>query len=388
MLKVVIAPSGFKESLDAEEAAHCIADGVMRVLPDAIITKVPLMDGGEGFTKALVKLTGGTMHPVVVTGPVGQSVRAFVGILGGTEQRTAIIEMAAAAGLRLVPRDQRNPLSTTTYGVGELIQHALSLNVKRILIGCGDSGTNDGGAGMAQALGAKLLDSAGNPISRGSAELSRLAQIDLSNLDRRLKYVQIDVACNWTNILCGPKGVARVFGPQKGGSPEMVERMSAALENFASVIENVLGVDVREIPGSGASGGLGAGLVAFLGATLHPRYDIVMRYLDLNTLLQNADLVLTAEGSLDFQTPHGKVPAEVARRAKQYGLPVIVLAGTLGSGVDDNYRHGIDAFASIIPAPITLEHALEHAGDYLTNAAEHAMRKVMIGYRLAEHKSA
>jgi len=248
---------------------------------------------------------------------VGKPVRGYIGILGGTRKKTAVIEMAAAAGLRLVPRDQRDPLATSTYGVGELIQYALSMRVERILIGCGDSGTNDGGAGMAQALGAKLLDRDGNPIGRGGAELARLATIDLSAMDSRLNRVQIDVACNWSNILCGPRGVARVFGPQKGGTPEMVEQMSAALDNLAAVIERDLGMDVREMPGSGASGGLGAGLVAFLGATLHPRYDIVMRYLDLDSLLKEADLVLTAEGALDFQTPHGKVPAEVARRDRQ-----------------------------------------------------------------------
>jgi glycerate kinase len=388
MLRVVIAPSGFKESLDAEHAAKCIAQGVKRALPKAHVTQVPMMDGGEGFTRTLTHLTGGKLYPVVVTGPVGKPVRANVGILGGTGKKTAVIEMAAAAGLRLVPRTQRDPLATTTYGVGELIRYALSMRVDRILIGCGDSGTNDGGAGMAQALGAKLLDADGNPIGRGGAALATLACIDLSELDPRLKRVQIDVACNWSNILCGPKGVARVFGPQKGGSPEMVEQMAAALDNLAGVIHSDLGLDVRDIPGGGASGGLGAGLTAFLGATLHPRYDIVMQYLDIDVLLKDADLVLTAEGSLDFQTPHGKVPAEVARRAKQYGLPVIALAGTLGKGADDNYQAGIDAFASIIPAPTTLENAIDHAGEYLTDAAEHAMRKVLIGYRLAQRKAA
>lgn len=387
MLNIVIAPSGFKESLDADRAAECIALGVKRALPGAETIKVPMMDGGEGFTKSMVTLTGGKLMPIAVTGPLGEPVRAHIGFLGGSGPKTAVIEMAAAAGLRLVPRDQRNPLATGTYGVGELIQYALSLRAERILIGCGDSGTNDGGVGMAQALGARLLDAEGRQIGRGGAALSRLAQIDLSGMDPRLKRVQIDVACNWSNVLCGPKGVARVFGPQKGGTPEMVEQMAAALDHYAAIIERDLKLDVRELPGSGASGGLGAGLVAFLGATLHPRFDIVMQYLNLDALLQNADLVLTAEGSLDFQTPHGKVPAEVARRAKQYGLPVIALAGTLGQGVDDNYAYGIDAFASIIPAPTTLEAAIDQAAPYLTSAAEHAMRKVLIGYHLAERKA-
>jgi glycerate 2-kinase len=383
MLKVVIAPSGFKESLDADQAADCIAQGVVRALQEVTVVKVPMMDGGEGFTKALISLTNGQIMHIPVKGPVGQEVQSHFGFLGGTKQKTAVIEMAAAAGLRLVPRDQRNPLATTTYGVGELIRAALDQGAKRILIGCGDSGTNDGGAGLAQALGAKLLDKDGNEIGHGGESLANLDRIDLSEMDPRLKRVQIDVACNWHNILCGPKGVARVFGPQKGGSPEMVEQMAAGLDHYAAVIERDLGLDVREVPGGGASGGMGAGLVAFLGATLHPRYDIVMQYLNLDELLKGADLVLTAEGSLDFQTPRGKVPAEVAQRAKQYGVPVIALAGTLGKGVNENYAYGIDAFASILPAPSTLENAIEHAAEYLTDAAEHAMRKVMIGFQLA-----
>jgi glycerate kinase len=383
MLKVVIAPSGFKESLDADQAADCIAQGVIRALQEVTVVKVPMMDGGEGFTKALVGLTNGQLMRIPVTGPAGQPVQSHFGFLGGTKVKTAVIEMAAAAGLRLVPRDQRNPLATTTYGVGELIAAALDQGAKRILIGCGDSGTNDGGAGLAQALGAKLLDKDGNQIGHGGESLAKLDRIDLSEMDPRFKRVQVDVACNWHNILCGSKGVARVFGPQKGGSPEIVEQMAAGLDHYAAVIERDLGPDVREIPGGGASGGMGAGLVAFLGATLHPRFDIVMQYLNLDEILKDADLVLTAEGSLDFQTPHGKVPAEVAQRAKQYGVPVIALAGTLGKGVNENYAHGIDAFASILPAPSTLENAIEHAAEYLTDAAEHAMRKVMIGFQLA-----
>lgn len=381
-LCVVVAPSGFKESLSAQDAARSIAAGVRAASPQTEVIELPLVDGGEGFTETLVQVTGGQLHPVVVTGPVGQPVSAFVGILGGDGPRTAVIEMAAAAGLRFVPRHLRNPLITTTYGVGELIQKALELGVERILLGCGDSGTNDGGAGMAQALGVRLLDADDMPIGWGGAELARLVSIDISRRDPRLDHMRIDVACNIHNLLCGPRGVARVFGPQKGATPEVVEELALALDNYASVIERDLGFDVRLMPGSGASGGLGAGLFALLGAHLHPRYDIVMQYYEIDRILSKADLVITAEGGLDFQTPYGKIPAEVARRAQKYGVPVIALAGTVGQGARDNYAHGIAAFTSIVPRPCTLDEAMRKAAEFTANCAENVMQMVLTGMRL------
>jgi glycerate kinase len=379
--RILIAPSGFKESLSTEEAAAAIAAGVRRACPEAEIVEVPLVDGGEGFTTTLVKVTGGTLHRLRVTGPVGEPVDSHFGILGGEGPRTAVLEMAAAAGLRLVPKDQRDPLVTTTYGVGELIKAALDAGAERILLGCGDSGTNDGGVGMAQALGVRLLDAAGHQLGWGGGQLAGLAHIDLSGRDPRLEQVRIDVACNWHNVLCGPKGVARVFGPQKGASPETVECLAAALEHYAAVIERDLGTAVRERPGSGASGGLGTGLLALLGATLYPRYEIVMQYLEIDQLLRDADLVFTAEGGLDYQTPHGKIPAEVAQRAKQAGVPVIALAGTIGKDARINYEYGIDAFFSIMREPCNLDHAITHASELLTACAENAMRTVMLSMK-------
>lgn len=381
-LRILVAPSGFKESLEADEVANCIEAGILRVLPDAKIYKAPLVDGGEGFTKALVAATGGILHNLTVTGPVGQPVDSYFGFLGNTDSKTSVLEMAAAAGLRLVPRDVRNPLVTTTYGVGELIKAALDAGAERILIGCGDSGTNDGGAGMAQALGLHLLDAAGEELGRGGGELVRLERIDSRDHDPRLEKVQIDVACNWHNLLCGAKGVARVFGPQKGASPETVEQLAAALDNYAAVIERDMGIDVREMPGSGASGGLGTGLHVFLGAKLHPRYDIVMQYLEIDSLLGESDLVITAEGSIDFQTPRGKIPAEVARRAKNYQLPVIALAGTIGKDAEVNFEHGIDAFESILDKPCTLGDAIVNAPDLVINATERVMRLLLVGHNL------
>jgi glycerate 2-kinase len=379
-MRVLVAPSGFKESLEAGEVADRIEEGVLRVLPGAEVLKAPMVDGGEGFTEALVEATGGTLRELTVTGPMGEPVESWFGFLGGAGgPRTAVLEMAAAAGLRLVPRDLRDPSGTTTYGVGELIRAALDEGAERILVGCGDSGTTDGGAGMAQALGVRLLDGAGNELGRGGADLARLRSIDLSGRDPRLDGVRIDVACNWHNLLCGPRGVARVFGPQKGASPAAVERLAGALESYADVIERETGVDAREMPGGGASGGLGTGLHALLGATLHPRYEIVSQYLEIESLLKDADLVFTAEGGIDFQTPRGKIPAEIARRAKRYGLPVVAIVGTVGKDAGINHEHGIDAYVSILQSPSTLEEAIERAPELVTLCAEDVMRLVVMG---------
>lgn len=379
---VLVAPSGFKESLDVEDVARAISAGVLRACPSAKLLQAPMVDGGEGFTKALVASTGGIMIDRAVTGPVGQPVKSFFGFMGGSGKRTAVIEMAAAAGLRLVPRDSRDPTRTTSYGVGELIIAALDGGAKRILIGCGDSGINDGGAGMAVALGARLLDGDGRDIEPCGGTLAELAAIDLTDLDPRLKSVQIDVAVNWHNMLLGEKGVARVFGPQKGATPRQVELLERGLETYAALILKETGIDLRHAQGAGASGGLGAGLVAFAGARLHPRFDVVMHYLSFEKLLRSADLVITAEGSLDGQSPFGKVPCEVARRARALGIPTIALAGTIGKGVDLTFDNGIDAFASIIKRPCTLDEAIAKGEKLLRRAAEDAMRMIMVGTRL------
>ncbi len=385
-LNVLIAPSGFKESLGADEIADCIAAGVLRVVPNANIRKVPLVDGGEGFTRALVGATGGTIHEIEVMGPMGTPIQSHFGFLGGTAYKTAVLEMSAAAGLRLVPRDVRDPQVTTTYGVGELIKAALDLGAERILVGCGDSGTNDGGAGMAQALGAQLLDDRHQPIGLGGHSLHQLQHISLETLDPRLAQVQIDVACNWHNILCGDRGVARVFGPQKGASPAVVAALETALERYAATIERDLGLDVRSMNGGGASGGLGAGLFAFLGANLYPRYDIVMEYLELDRWLPESDLVITAEGCIDFQTPRGKIPVEVAKRAKCFNLPVIAIAGSIGQDAAINLEHGIDAFTTILETPCELSEAIEQTATLVTNATERMVRTIALGYCLSRRE--
>ena len=386
--RILVCPSGFKESLKSHEAAIHIEAGIHRVLPNAYVAMAPLVDGGEGFTEGLVAATNGRIVPCEVTGPVGVPVRSHFGFLGGNEPKTAVIEMAAAAGLSLVPRDLRNPLHTTTYGVGQLVKLALDAGAEKILFGCGDSGTCDGGVGLAQALGVRFFDDENFELPQqvGGLGLSRLAYVDATGLDQRLSNVSIDVACNWHNILCGPKGVARVFGPQKGASPIEVEQLETSMRNVGRVLGAVLGRDISSLPGSGASGGLGAGLM-LIGATLHPRFDIITRYLNIEDLMGDCDLVITAEGGIDYQTPYGKVPSYIAAKAQKYNVPVIALAGTVGEGASLNYNHGIDAYASIMQCPSSLEKAITDAQRLLTDAAETMMRMVMIGWNVCRSVS-
>ena len=381
-LRILIAPTGFKEGLDAETVADCIEKGILLALPDAKILKAPLVDGGEGFTKALVTATKGTLHQVTVTGPLGRPVNAFYGLLGGSSPRTAVIEIASAAGLKLIPMEDRDPLLTTTYGVGELIRAALDSGPKRLLIGCGDSGTNDGGVGMAQALGVRFLDAKGNDLNRGGGELYKLERIDMKGRDSRLGDVDMDAACNWQNLLCGPNGVSRVYGAQKGAVADEIETLANAMDHLAAVIARDLNINVREIPAGGSSGGLGAGLHAFLGVELHPRYEIINRYFDIERLLKNADLVFTAEGAIDDQTPRGKIPSEIAKKAKRYHLPVIALAGTVGKNARSNLGCGIDCYTSIMRGPCTLAEAVSSTPEMLVDTAEQVMRTLLIGCTL------
>jgi glycerate kinase len=381
--RILVCPSGFKESLDPNTAADCITTGIRRIMPHASVVKAPLVDGGEGFAKALVASTGGSLHHAQVIGPVGDVIESHLGFLGGDQSKTAVVEMAAAAGLSLVPRDRRNPLYTTTYGVGQLISAALDAGAEHILLGCGDSGTCDGGVGMAQALGARFYNSDGGivPLASGGKALVELSRVDLTGLHPRLSVVKIDAAVNWHNVLCGDKGVARVFGPQKGASSREVEELAHSMERIASVAKAALGEDISLAPGIGASGGLGAGL-RLVGACLHPRYDIIMQFLDIDSLISDCDLIITAEGGIDYQTPRGKIPSEVARRARAYNVPVVALAGTIGEGAGVNYDAGIHAYASIVQRPMTLEVAIEEAEQMLADAAESAIRMVLIGWTI------
>ncbi|MGW8884505.1 glycerate kinase family protein [Streptomyces sp. NPDC055749] len=377
-------------------SSSCLSEGLLRVIPDAEVDFMPLVDGGEGTAEALAAATVGRLVQRTATGPVGEPVRTHFALLGGpgSGPREAVVEMAAVAGLSLVPVGRRDPGATTTYGVGELIRAALDAGAHRILVGCGDSGTSDGGAGALQALGARLLDADGCELPPGGRELARLVRVDATGLDPRLSEAEMLVACNPFNVLCRPQGVARVFGPQKGAGPRQVEELSLALENWA----DVLGRDVqprlcgasaatrphslRHGPGTGASGGLGAGLAA-LGARVLPRFEVLLDHLDLDARLARADLVITAEGALDRQTPRGKIPAEVARRAKLFGRPVLALAGTIGDGAHRVRDSGVDAYSGILPAPVELAEALRRGGEFLADATERALRMVLIGTNLA-----
>ncbi|MDF9717310.1 glycerate kinase [Nocardioides sp. ChNu-99] len=384
--RVLIAPSGFKESLSAEQVADAIAAGVRRALPGVVVDRVPVVDGGEGSARTLAGATGGRLVTRTVTGPVGEPVTATLALLGGEARGTAVVEMAQAAGLRLVPAGLRDPGATTTRGVGELIRAALDEGARRILVGCGDSGTCDGGAGALQALGARVRDGRGAEVGPGGSALADVASLDLSGLDPRLADVDLLVACNPHNVLTGPRGVARVFGPQKGATPEQVELLAGALDRWAGVLRRdgvqAAGVDLATGPCTGASGGLGAGLAAGLGARLMPRFDVMLDHVDLDDLISRADLVITAEGAVDEQTPHGKVPAEVARRAKAQGKPVFALAGTIGRRAHHVHDIGIDAVASILPLPLSLEESIARCPELLTEAAERAMRLVLIGCQM------
>lgn len=366
-MKIVIAPDSFKESLTALEAAESIENGFKQVIPDAEYVKVPMADGGEGTVQSLVDATGGEIILKTVTGPLGEPVEAFFGILGN--KTTAVIEMAAASGLALVPTEKRNPLITTTRGTGELITAALDYGVNHIIIGIGGSATNDGGAGMAKSLGAHLLDKDGMEIGEGGGSLSDLASINLSEFDPRLASIKIEVACDVDNPLTGEKGASAIFGPQKGATAEMVKRLDRNLGHFAAVIERDLGKKINNVPGSGAAGGLGGGLLAFLPSELKRGVDIVIEATSLSQIVEDADLVITGEGKIDGQTIFGKTPIGVAKTAKKVGVPVVGIAGNVSKDSNVVHEHGIDAIFSIVPGVTSLEDAFKHASEYVERTA-------------------
>jgi glycerate kinase len=381
-MNIIVAPDSFKGSLTALEAADAIVQGVRAVLPDAEIVPIPLADGGEGTVEALVLPTRGRLLSRKVTGPMGDTVEAAFGVLG--DDVTGVIEMAEAAGLPLVPPERRNPLLATTYGVGELLLAALSEGCTRIIVGLGGSATNDGGAGLAQALGVRLLDPQGRELGRGAAALPSLDHIDISGLDPRLASATIYAASDVTNPLCGPHGASAVYGPQKGASAQVVDLLDKALAHFAGVIERDLGVSVRDLAGAGAAGGLGAGLVAFCGAEVRSGASLVLQTLRFEEYLDAADLVITGEGRIDNQIDYGKAIRGVALLAERYDVPVIAFTGCLQEEPEKLASLGVKSVVPIADSPMTEEEAMSRAGDLLQAAAERTVRLLLLGRTLGE----
>lgn len=358
-MKIIIAPDSYKESLTAMEVAIAIEAGFRQVMPHAEYIKLPMADGGEGTVQSLIDASNGTIIHHTVTGPLGEQVQGFFGIMG--DGKTAVIEMAAASGLHLVTPEQRNPMLTTSYGTGELILAALDQGVQHIIVGIGGSATNDGGIGMAQALGVQLLDNNGQPLGFGGQALAQLATIDISHIDPRLATIKLEVACDVDNPLCGTKGASAVFGPQKGATPAMVIELDKNLAHYATIIERDLAIDVKDMAGAGAAGGMGAALLGLFKAQLRSGIEIVIDAVNLDAIVKDADLVITGEGRIDSQTIHGKTPIGVARAAKKFNKPVIGIAGCLSQDCGVVYEHGIDAVFSVVPAAISLEQAFKDA---------------------------
>ncbi|MBL8396602.1 MAG: glycerate kinase [Candidatus Accumulibacter sp.] len=373
-MQIIVAPDSYKGCVSAVMVAQAMSCGIRRVFPDAEVRQIPIADGGEGTVDALLAATGGQRRRHLVRGPLGQPVEADWGILG--DGRTAVIEMAAASGLTLIDSARRNPLLTSTFGTGQLLSAALDAGLRKIIIGIGGSATNDGGAGMARALGIRFTDDDGNELPEGGGALAKLQQIDLSKLDRRLSTSEIVVACDVDNPLCGPRGASAVFGPQKGATPEMIVELDAALGRYAEVARAATGRDIADVAGGGAAGGLGAGLLLFTPAQLRPGIDLVLDAVDFVNVVKDATFVITGEGHTDFQTVFGKAPIGVAKVAKRHGVPVFCLSGGLGlgRGADEVLSHGIDAVLSICDRPMTLEDGMRDANALIENAAARLCR--------------
>lgn len=371
-LVIVLAPDSFKESMTAKEACEAMERGIKKANRNIRCIHVPMADGGEGTMQSLVDVTNGKVYSLTVVGPLGNEVEAQYGILG--DGKIGIIEMASASGIQLVPIEERNPLVTTTYGTGQLIKACLDHGVEKILIGIGGSATNDGGAGVVQALGGKLLNKQGNELGFGGGELGKLNSIDLSSFDVRLKNVIVEVACDVNNPLCGKRGASNVFAFQKGATQKMIGILDYNLKHYADIIKKHMGKDVLNEPGAGAAGGLGAGLMAFLNGNLRKGIEIVIEYTGLEEKVKNADMVWTGEGSIDFQTQYGKTPFGVAAVAKKYNKPVIALAGRVGEGIDVLYENGIDSIFGIMKGVTSIEEALAKGQENIENTAENIIR--------------
>ena len=379
-MKILVAPQEFKGSISALSASEAAKNGILRVFPEAEVVLCPVADGGDGTLETLVEVSGGEVRTCSVQNPIGETIQAQWGAMG--DGVTAVIEMARTSGLALLSLDERDPLNASTYGLGQAISEALDEGFRKFIVGIGGSATNDAGAGMAQALGANLLDDRGNTISFGGAALISLQTVDISNMDSRIKDSKFLVACDVSNPLTGEEGASAVYGPQKGATPEMVKRLDDALSNFATVVKKDLKKDVSEMSGAGAAGGLGAGMMAFMGAELKAGVDIVLDTVNLRDKLSSVDLVITGEGGMDFQTIYNKAPIGVARIASEHNIPTIAIAGLLGSNFKIVHEHGIRAATSIVNGPITLEEAADRAFELISDSVEESLRFISVGMDL------
>lgn len=370
----LLAPDSFKESMTAKEVCEAMETGIKRAIPDAECIHVPMADGGEGTVQSLIDATGGTLIEKEVTGPLGTPVLAKYGILG--DNKTAVIEMASASGIHHVTKENKNPLITTTLGTGELIRDCIEKGITSFILGIGGSATNDGGAGMATALGYRFLDQDGKELPLGGGFLGNLHQIDTANVIPQLKDVKILVASDVTNPLCGERGASAVFGPQKGATPEMVTALDHNLRHYSNVIKQQLGIEIVDVPGAGAAGGLGGGLLAFTNATMKKGIEIVIEYTQLREKLKQADYCFTGEGGIDFQTKFGKAPFGVAQAAKSVNseMKVIALAGYIGKDVEALYDEGFDAIFGIVPGAAELETLLVQGKENVARTAESIAR--------------
>lgn len=374
-MKVVIAVDSFKGSLSSIEAGNAVREGILRACEaDTVI--FPLADGGEGTVEALVTGMHGVYQDVKVTGPLGDPVICRYGELN--ERKTAIIEMSGAAGLTLVPDHLRNPMKTTTFGVGEVIRDAIERGCRNFIIGIGGSATNDGGAGMLQALGFNLLTANNSPIAFGAEGLKGLKRISAEHAMKELTECSFRIACDVNNPLCGPRGASFVYGPQKGADPQMVTELDEILRNYANIISSTFGKDLSEVPGTGAAGGMGFAFLSFLNAKLEPGIEIILKEIGLEKEIQDADYVITGEGRLDFQTAMGKAPIGVARLAMKYGKKVIAFAGAVTDEARECNVRGIDAYFSITNRVMTLEEAMNpvNAVKNMTNTVEQVFRLI------------
>ena len=378
--KILVAPQSFKGSISAMDACSAMSDGVKKVFPECEVIMCPIADGGDGTLETLVEISNGKIHSCNVTGPLGNPIDSQWGAMG--DGYTAVIEMARTSGLALIDLDERDPLKTTTFGLGEIIVDALNEGFRKFIVGIGGSATNDAGAGMAQALGVGLYDSKLKSLGFGGQALLDLDSIDFKSIDRRLKECTFLVACDVNNPLTGPEGASAVYGPQKGADDEKIQILDKALGNFGEIVENQLGLHVLSVPGSGAAGGLGAGLIAFLNADLKAGIDIVFDQVQIENKLNGVDLVITGEGAIDFQTIYDKAPIGVAKLAQKYNIPTIGIAGMLGKDYTLVHQDGLEAVRSIVTGPMSLEDASKSAYKLITESVEQSLRFINLGMKL------